>query len=131
MMKTEFEKIAGYEVSFEDYYNIIEPMYMATDLNKHEFVRTLNKSRFALKTKAQLLSEIKKLARRCQKNCDHFTDYEAQEKLYELVAEMKQRFGNEYDVSEAHTLSGCVYPSKLLVYRGYDLRFVEAIELTA
>lgn len=29
MMKHEFEKIAGYEVTNEDYNNIIEPMYMA------------------------------------------------------------------------------------------------------
>lgn len=31
MMHHEFERIAGYEVSYEDYTNIIEPMYMATD----------------------------------------------------------------------------------------------------
>ena len=30
MMKHEFEALAGYEVSFEDYNNVIEPMYMAT-----------------------------------------------------------------------------------------------------
>ena len=29
MMKHEFEQIAGYEVTWEDYTNIIEPMYMA------------------------------------------------------------------------------------------------------
>ena len=30
MMKHEFEALAGYEVSFEDYNRVIEPMYMAT-----------------------------------------------------------------------------------------------------
>lgn len=39
MMKIEFEALAGYEVSVSDYDNIIEPMYMATNLNKAEFVK--------------------------------------------------------------------------------------------
>ena len=42
MMHKEFEELAGYEVSFEDYNNIIEPMYMATNLSKQEFVKCLN-----------------------------------------------------------------------------------------
>ena len=49
MMKHEFEAIAGYEVSEEDYRKIIEPMYMATDLSKEEFVKVINKKRFAIK----------------------------------------------------------------------------------
>ena len=31
MMHKEFEEIAGIEVTAEDYNNIIEPMYMATN----------------------------------------------------------------------------------------------------
>lgn len=49
MTKFEFEKIAGYEVSNEDYNNIIEPMYYATDLNKQDFVKTLNRKAFEIK----------------------------------------------------------------------------------
>lgn len=41
MMKHEFERLAGYEVSAEDYNNIIEPMYMATDLSKEDFVAVM------------------------------------------------------------------------------------------
>ena len=37
-MHEEFEKLAGYEVTHEDYVNIIEPMYLATNLNKAESV---------------------------------------------------------------------------------------------
>lgn len=48
MMKHEFEELAGYEVSREDYDNIIEPMYMATNLTKQEFVKTISKKRFAV-----------------------------------------------------------------------------------
>lgn len=46
MMKFEFEQIAGYEVSNEDYDNIIEPMYMATNLSKYEFVKVVDRKRF-------------------------------------------------------------------------------------
>ncbi len=53
MMKYEFETLAGYEVSTEDYNNIIEPMYMATNLSKEEFVKTVSKKRFALVRKPE------------------------------------------------------------------------------
>lgn len=49
MMKQEFEALAGYEVSAEDYNNIIEPMYMATDLSKQDFVKTINRKAFEKK----------------------------------------------------------------------------------
>jgi len=49
MMKQEFEALAGYEVSTEDYNNIIEPMYMATNLDKAEFVKTINRKAFEKK----------------------------------------------------------------------------------
>jgi len=43
MLREEFEKLAGYKVSAEDYHRIIEPMYMATDLDKKAFVKSINK----------------------------------------------------------------------------------------
>ena len=46
MMHEEFEQLAGYRVTYEDYQNIIEPMYMATTLSKEEFIETLNRKRF-------------------------------------------------------------------------------------
>lgn len=63
MMKHEFEELAGYEVATEDYNNIIEPMYMATNLSKHEFVKVIDKKRFALKTREQLVKEMKMCAK--------------------------------------------------------------------
>lgn len=51
MMKSEFEKIAGYEITYDDYKNIIEPMYLALNLEKKEFVKLLNKKRFAVSHK--------------------------------------------------------------------------------
>lgn len=49
MLKHEFETLAGYEVSNEDYTTVIEPMYMATDLSKSEFVKVIDRKRFELK----------------------------------------------------------------------------------
>lgn len=49
MMKFEFEELAGYEVSNEDYDNIIEPMYMSVNLPKQEFVKVVDRKRFEVK----------------------------------------------------------------------------------
>ena len=49
MMKHEFEALAGYEVSTEDYTKVIEPMYMATDLSKADFVKVIDRKRFEVK----------------------------------------------------------------------------------
>lgn len=46
MMHEEFEQLAGYRVTYDDYHNIIEPMYMATTLSKQDFIETLNRKRF-------------------------------------------------------------------------------------
>lgn len=42
MMKHEFEQIANIEVTNDTYTSIIEPMYLATGLSKHDFVKILN-----------------------------------------------------------------------------------------
>ena len=57
MTKHEFEKIAGYKVSDHDYYSVIEPMYLAVpeDITKTEFVKMLNKKRFALPKEKQIV----------------------------------------------------------------------------
>lgn len=49
MQKREFEELAGYEVSTEDYERIIEPMYLATSLCKQEFVKCINRKQFERK----------------------------------------------------------------------------------
>ena len=64
MTKHEFEQIAGYEVSDNDYYNIIEPMYLAVpeNITKTEFVKMLNKKRFALpKEKCKVVIGVKQM----------------------------------------------------------------------
>ena len=51
MMWNEFEKIAGYEVSYETYRNVIEPMYLALpeNISKQVFVKMLNRKAFEKK----------------------------------------------------------------------------------
>lgn len=58
MTKQEFEKLAAYEVSADDYYNVIEPMYMATDLDKREFVKVIDRKKFAIKKTEKLIKVL-------------------------------------------------------------------------
>ena len=125
MMKHEFEALAGYEVSVSDYDNIIEPMYMATQLSKAEFVKVICKERFALKSREEIVQEMKELAGHLKKTCDHYTDVEAEEKLRELAAEYKERFGpykggfllnTRYTLEHLGECRGCSYPAELEIY---------------
>ena len=54
MLKSEFEKLAGYSVSSEDYYDILEPIYMATDLDKKSFVDAVSRKRLEKKRRKNL-----------------------------------------------------------------------------
>ena len=132
MMWKEFEEIAGYEVSYEDYHDIIEPMYMATELSKTEFVKTLNKKRFALPTKAEMLRSMRKEANHLYEICGHYSDYESEEKLDKLAKKFAERF---FGIDWAHDLEsyvyflreyeypaigrGCTYPKTLVIGKKY------------
>lgn len=113
-MKHEFEKLAGYEVSMEDYNKIIEPMYMATDLSKEDFVKIIDKKRFALKPLKTIIKEMKKCAESLKETCTHYTDYETKDRLEALAREYRDRvFGTSeiavYMFSEKMRMS-CYYP---------------------
>lgn len=137
MMKIEFEALAGYEVSVSDYDNIIEPMYMATKLSKEEFVKVICKERFALKSREELIQEMKEIAGHLKKTCENFTDIEAEEKLRELAAEYKKRFGpykggfflnTRYTLEHLGECRGCSYPAELEIYNG-EFHTVEKIKI--
>lgn len=81
MMKHEFEEIAKIRVTAEDYDNIIEPMYMATNLSKADFVKTLNLKFFANRV-PKAPKNIKKMAvrsrdgsRRTPNGCWNYIEY--------------------------------------------------------
>ena len=70
MMWAEFEELAGYEVSYETYSKVIEPMYMALPetYTKQDFVKMLDKKAFALPTAKELLKEVKTEAKHLYDN---------------------------------------------------------------
>lgn len=129
MMKHEFEKIAGYEVSWEDYTNIIEPMYNATDLDKFEFVKLLSKKRFDLGAKKKhLVKMMKVIARHLKETCTHYTDFEAKEELEKLVEEYKNLIGAHGYIIHETEIWTCYYPRAIDIYdSGY--RTMKKIEL--
>ena len=132
MMKHEFEALAGYEVSIEDYEKIIEPMYMATDLNKEEFVKTINKKRFALKPLKDIIKAMKKEAEHMKDVCEHYTDYDSQDRLYALVEEYLERRGLKGIASymvETTQFHSCYYPSSVSIYGKKTYKNIEEIQL--
>ena len=136
MMQHEFEALAGYEVSTEDYNNIIEPMYMAVSMDKAEFVKTINKKRFALKPAKSIVKEMKAVAEHLKVTCNHYTDFEARERLESLVNEYIKRKGYNhfagYYIETQYTYGGCrgcTYPRKAVIYGLKQFNTIEIIEL--
>lgn len=124
MMKHEFEALAGYEVSSEDYNKIIEPMYMATDLTKAEFVKTINKSRFALKPLNKMERMMKKIAKHLEETCTHYTDYEAKEELKKLAQEYAERINARHFHIYENEKWTCYYPIKIEFYNNSTFKTV-------
>lgn len=132
MMKYEFEQLVGYEVSTEDYNNIIEPMYMASNLDKSEFVKTINKKRFALKERKQYIKEMKAIAKHLYDISEHGVDYEAQEELRNLAQEYTNRFFNgmsfvTYDDKKYYW--SCSYISKVVIFEPKTGHTIEEIKV--
>ena len=132
MMKHEFEEIAGYEVSFEDYNNIIEPMYMATNLSKQDFVKTINKKRFALKPVSKIVKEMKQIAAQLEETCTHYIDFVAKEKLESLCREYIDRKGLKgiagFMVNDEMKQT-CYYPVSVSIYGFKTYKNIEVINL--
>ena len=133
MMKSEFEALAGYEVKSDDYYRFIEPMYMACDIDKAEFVKMVSKERFARPTKKQLVKEARKLAKSLHETCELHTDYETQEKLCNVLQDLASRYDYGYGKYLINTRMyygdfGCSYPKSVTIF-DYSFNTIETIEL--
>ena len=118
MMQAEFERLAGYEVSAVDYQEIIEPMYMATGLDKADFVECLNKKRFALPPLKNIIAEMKKCAASLKQTCTHYVDQQTIDKLDSLVEQYIQRKYPDIDVQyryEDQELWTCYYPVRVVI----------------
>ena len=142
MMYEEFMEIAGYEVSYDDYRNIIEPMYMALPISitKAQFVKMLDKKRFALQTKKQLINQMKKLAQVCADMCEYRSCSKEEWELERLAHDFAKRFygldwGKDTKVWTIFTREytypelkrGCTYPKEFVI--GYGANEYERIAL--
>ena len=135
MMKHEFEALAGYEVSTEDYEKIIEPMYLATELTKQEFVKTISKQRFALKPLKKIIKEMRECAESLKETCTHYTDFETKDKLEALINEYIERKYNmagvrlaSYGISEKMRFT-CYYPTSVEIFGTKGWQTIETITL--
>jgi len=131
MMKHEFERIAGYEVSTEDYNNIIEPMYMATDLSKEDFVKVIDKKRFALKPLKKIVKEMKECAESLKESCTHYTDSETKERLNSLALEYAERkYGKtaQFLINDRERFA-CYYPISIDIHSTDTYKTLEKVML--
>lgn len=130
MMQHEFERIAGYEVSYEDYTKIIEPMYNATDLDKFEFVKVIDRKRFDLGAKKRrIVKNMKRIAAHLKETFTHYTDYEAREELERLANEYKELIKAEgFYISEIDIWT-CSYPKRVEFYdaRYYTFKRIDLV----
>ncbi len=133
MMWEEFEKIAGYEVTYDDYHDVIEPMYMATSLSKQEFVKCLDYKRFSLNyRKQQMLKEMRKIAQGIFDGCGLRTYHDEEHELEKIakqyaklfhgidwVNDMKSYvfFTHRYAYCGVEQDRGCSYPKELVIGR--------------
>lgn len=117
MLKEEFEKLAGYEVSLDDYRTIIEPMYLASPLDKSDFVKCLDKKRFALPSRSKVEKEIIHLAEQLRLTCTHYHDEDLEDEMYLKIYEYGQRFypSCEWFVDDEQ-IHSCYYPKKVSFY---------------
>ena len=132
MMQAEFEQLAGYEVKADDYNNIIEPMYMAINVDKAEFVKMIDKKRFALKPIKAIVKEMQKVAESIEETCTHYRDNEAWDKLEALVKEYKERKGWGKNVSSSirdKQKWSCYYPYEVEFFTTTTFQTVDTITL--
>ncbi len=139
MMYSEFMEIAGYKVTYEDYNNIIEPMYMAApdNMTKADFIACLNRKRFEVKprTESQIIHEARKVAQFLYDNCGRRSYHEEKDKVEAYARELEKMLniivitipGYEYEEVQR----GCTYPREFVYYtadgRGNEVKRVKLI----
>lgn len=149
MMWKEFEELAGYEVSYDTYKKVIEPMYMALpdNVTKQEFVKMLDKKAFALPTKAETVRKMRKIASFLFENCGIAAFNDEKRELDRIAKEYARRFwGLEWSTDlEAYVYTldryayrgslmdrGCTFPAALVIGRGSNnyerIELVKGIE---
>lgn len=125
MMKQEFEALAGYEVTDKDYYEVIEPMYMAVEMTKQEFVKVIDKKAFALPTKTELVHSMKKIVEKMVEKLGHCNAYDEEEELNKICRTYAKRFGFDnfyykmgYEYPRLYR--GCSFPYAVVFYNDHN-----------
>lgn len=127
MMWKEFEKLAGYEVTYSDYHDIIEPMYMALpNVGKAEFIGMIDKKRFALPTREKMIRDMRKKAEEIEAIVEHTGAYSLKEELRKMAYAYAGRF-HGFDRHDLNTycyfrddytlpgMRGCSFPFELVI----------------
>ena len=137
MLKQEFEQITGWEVTCKDYYEIIEPLYMATNMTKQDFAQVLNRKRFDQKYikaqyEKQLLKEMKELAKEMKALCGQSTAFEKYEAMRVKALEYSKKYPLPLTTPDFETAKGyCnyTYVTALVYYDTKDWHVVKRINL--
>lgn len=139
MKKHEFEQLAGYAVSSEDFEKVIEPMYRATTLSERDFIKCLDKKRFALRTEKQLRNEMTREARHLMETGDTYRDFDSWHRIEDLAKEYARRFfgGYDYYFHEKHTGDwlwgsegrGANFPVSLVIFDNEKNEEVKEVEI--
>lgn len=101
MMKEEFEAIIGYEVTESGYRNVIEPMYMATNLSKQEFAKVVNAKQFKVEKSQERIDFENELKSKIEEARESIKYCESEIARYEylLDGETEQQWIDSYKYS--------------------------------
>lgn len=99
MLKEEFEKISGIEVSDYNYKNIVEPMYMAVNLDKKDFIKLLNLKALAekggRKNLKYLYDKFMKIAKEYNKKCFYCCDSNIENEIEDIMLTIRNCYDKD------------------------------------
>jgi hypothetical protein len=131
MFKEEFEKLAGYKVTRLDYFRIIEPMYMATKLNKEEFVKVINRKEFETTPEKEALDKIRLYAEEYRNNAKNDGKFFITKEFNIMVEEFARKYydSNKIWIGAEHDILGCMYPSEFQIMNETNNRVLKTFKL--
>lgn len=128
----EFKRIAGYEVSYETYKNIIEPMYMSTDIiDKKEFCKSFSKKLFAIKPTDKLVKELRELAKELQYAAKYgLCVADKMDEFRKLCEDYQKRQYNNLDYYFEYANESFFSYSSHTYRKVYDRDYIKALVIT-
>lgn len=131
MFKEEFEKLAGYKVTRLDYFRVIEPMYMATKLNKEEFVKVINRKEFETTPEKEALDKIRLYAEEYRNNAKNDGKFFITTEFNNMVEEFARKYydSNKIWIGAKHDILGAMYPSEFQIMNETNNRVLKTFKL--